>query len=104
MDQLAVTSSVHPIGCVLRKENGHVLRNAFEYEVDGQRKKMSLEWAWKESVEEEVMMVGVGREDALYRSKRIVGVNHIAIRLWLIWPPSHIVGDITGFIALVSSS
>ena len=34
------------------------------------------------------MMVGFHREDALYRSKQIVGINLIATRLRQISPPS----------------
>ena len=39
MDQLAMTSSVHRYGHVLRREDGHVLRRALEYEFEGERKK-----------------------------------------------------------------
>ena len=39
MDQLAMTNSVRWHGHVLRREDGHVLRRALDFEVEGQRKK-----------------------------------------------------------------
>ena len=65
-------------GYVLRREDGHVLRRALDFEVEGQRKKWKLNRTWKRQVEEESMKVGLRREDALCRSKWSVGVNKIA--------------------------
>ena len=42
VDQLAMAKSVCWYGHVLRKEDGHVLRMAFHFEVEGQRKKGRL--------------------------------------------------------------
>ena len=39
MDQLAIENSVRWYGRVLRREDGHVLRRALDFEVEGQRKK-----------------------------------------------------------------
>ena len=39
IDQLAMANSVHWYGHVLRREDGHVLRRALDFEVEGQRKK-----------------------------------------------------------------
>ena len=39
IDQLAVANSVRWYGHVLRREDGHVLRRALDFEVEGQRKK-----------------------------------------------------------------
>ena len=39
MDLLAMANSVHWYGHVLRREDGHVLRRALDFEVEGQRKK-----------------------------------------------------------------
>ena len=39
MDQLAMANSVHWYGHVLRREDGHILRIALDFEVEGQRKK-----------------------------------------------------------------
>ena len=41
-DQLAMSSSFHWYGHVLRREDGHVLRRALDSEVEGQRKKRRL--------------------------------------------------------------
>ena len=38
-DQLAMSNSVRWYGHVLSREDGHVFRRAFEFEVEGQRKK-----------------------------------------------------------------
>ena len=42
VDQLAIAKSVRWYGHVLRREDGHVLRRAFDFEVEGQRKKGKL--------------------------------------------------------------
>ena len=39
MDQLAMANRVHWYGHVLRREDGHFLKWALDFEVDGQRKK-----------------------------------------------------------------
>ena len=46
IDQLAMASSVHWYGRVLRKEDGHVLRRALNFEVECQRKKGRLKRIW----------------------------------------------------------
>ena len=38
MDQIAMANSVPWYGCVLRREYGHVLRRALDFEVEAQRK------------------------------------------------------------------
>ena len=38
IDRLAMANSVHWYGHVLRREDGHVLRRALDFEVEGQRK------------------------------------------------------------------
>ena len=37
--QLATASNVHWYGHVLRREDGHVMRRALDFEVEGQKKK-----------------------------------------------------------------
>ena len=81
MDQLAITNSVCCYGHVVRREDGHVLRRALDFEIEGQRKKWGPLRTWKRQVEEESVMVGLTMEDALCRSKWSVGVNQIAA--WL---------------------
>ena len=46
---------------MLRRQNGHVLRRALDFEVDGQSKKGRLRRTWKRQVEEESMMIGLRR-------------------------------------------
>ena len=47
IDQLAMANSVHWYGYVLRREDGHVLRSALDFEVGGQGKKWRLKRTWK---------------------------------------------------------
>ena len=63
--QLAVTSSVCWYGHVLRREDGHILRRALDFEVDGQRMKGRPKRMWKKQVEEQIIKVGLRRKDAL---------------------------------------
>ena len=65
IDQLAMVNSVRWYGHVLRKEDGDVLRRAFDLEVKGQRKKWRPKRTWKKQVEEESEKIGLRREDAL---------------------------------------
>ena len=76
--QMAMASSVHWYGHVLRREDGHVIRRALDLEVEVQRKKGRPKRTWKKQVEEERMKVGQRRKDALGHSKWNVGVNKIA--------------------------
>ena len=63
---------------MLRREDGHVLRSAVDFEVEGQRQKGRLKRTWKKQVEEECVRVGLRKEDALCRSKWKSGVHQIA--------------------------
>ena len=65
IDQLAMADSVHWYGHVLRREDGHVLRRAFDFEIEGQRKKGRLRRRWMKQVEEESVKVGLRKEDTL---------------------------------------
>ena len=65
IDQLTMANSVHWYHLVLRREGGHVLRMALDFEIEGQRKKWRLKGTWKKQVEEESVKVGLRREDAL---------------------------------------
>ena len=81
IDQLAMANSVHWYGHVLRREDGHVLRRALHFEVEGQRKKGKPKRTWKKQVEEESMKVGLRRKDAIYRSKWSFVVHNLAAGL-----------------------
>ena len=63
--QLAMANSVCWHGDVLRREDGHVMRTALDFDVTVQRKKGRPKRIWKKQVEEESMKVGLRREDAL---------------------------------------
>ena len=64
-----MANSVHWYGNMLRREDGHGLRRALDFEVEGQRMKERRKRMWKKQVEEESVKVGLRREDALYQSK-----------------------------------
>ena len=59
-----MANSVHWYGHVLRREDGHALRRALDFEVEGQRKKGKLKRTWRKQVEKEVLKVGLNREEA----------------------------------------
>ena len=61
---------------MLIREDGHILRRALDFEVEGESKKGRPKRTWKKQVEEESVKVGLRREDALCRSKWSVGVNY----------------------------
>ena len=58
IDQMAIANSVRWYGHVLRREDGHVLRKALDFEVDVQRNKWRLKRTWRKQVEEESVKVG----------------------------------------------
>ena len=70
VDRLAMANSVHWYGHVLRRENSHC-----------SKEEMRPKRTWKKQVEEESVKFGLGREDALFRSKWSVGVSQIAAEL-----------------------
>ena len=78
---MAMSNSVRWYGHVLRREGGHILRRALDFKVECQRKKGRLKRTWKKEVDEESVKVGFRREDALCRSKWIVGVGLLAAEL-----------------------
>ena len=81
IDQLAMAISVHWYGHVLRREDGHVLRRALHFFVDGQGKNGRLKMTWKKQIEEESVKIGLRVEDALCRSRWSVGISQIAAGL-----------------------
>ena len=76
-----MANSVRWYGHVLRREDGHILRRALDFEIECQRKKGRPKRTWKRQVEEESMKVGLRRKDALWRSKWSAGVNKIVAGL-----------------------
>ena len=49
---------------VLRRDDGHVLRKALEFEVRGKRKQGRPKKTWKMQVEKESKTVGLAKKDA----------------------------------------
>ena len=56
-------------GHVLRRDDGHVLRKTFEFEVKGTRKRGRPKKTWKMQVEKESKSVGLENEDAMNRAR-----------------------------------
>ena len=63
LDQLAMTDCVRWFGHGFIREDGHVLRGALEFEVEGQLKKWRLKGKWIRQVMDECAQVGLIRED-----------------------------------------
>ena len=68
-------------GHVSRRDDGHVLRKALEFEVKGKRKQGRPKKMWKTRVEKESKSVGLKKEDALKQARWRVGVGEIAGRV-----------------------
>ena len=57
---------------MLNSDDGHVLRIALEFGVQGQKKKIRLKLTWKKQVDEESMKVGLNWKDIILRQNFIV--------------------------------
>ena len=77
MVQMAKANGVRWYRHALRRDDGHVLRKALEFEVKGKRKRGRC----KVQVEKESKSVGLEKEDAMNRARWRVGVGDIAIRV-----------------------
>ena len=80
MVQMAKANGVRWYGNVLRRDDGHVLRKALEFEVKGKRKRGRgrPKKTWKMQVEKESKSVGLEKEDVMNRARWRVGVRKIA--------------------------
>ena len=67
--QVANANGMRWYGHVLRRDDGHVLRKALEFEVKDKMKQGQLKKMWKMQVEKESRSVGLEKEDALNRAK-----------------------------------
>ena len=76
--QMAKANGVRWYGHVLRRDDGHVLRKALEFEVRGNRKRGRPKKTWKMQVERESESVGLEKKDAMNRARWRVGVGEIA--------------------------
>ena len=79
--QMAKVNRVRWYGHVLRKDDGHVLRKALEFEVKGKRKRGRPKKTWKSQVENESKSVGLEKGDTMNRARWRVGVGEIAVRV-----------------------
>ena len=76
--QMAKANGVRWYRHVLRRDDGHVLRKALEFEVKGKRKQGRPRKTWRSQVEKESKSVGLKKEDAKNRVRWRVGVGEIA--------------------------
>ena len=77
--QMAKANGVRRYGHVLRRDDGHVLRKALDFEVKGKRKRGRPRKTWRSQVEES-KSVGL-KEDGKNRARWRVGVGEIAGRV-----------------------
>ena len=71
--QMAKANGVRWYGHVLRKDDGHVLRKALEFEVRDKRKQGRPKKIWKTQVEKESKIVGLEKKEAMNRARWRVG-------------------------------
>ena len=90
IDLLAIANSVRCHRLVLRREDGHALRKALDFEIEDQRKKGRPKRTWKKQIDGESAKVGLRREDVLCRSKWNADISQNAAWLRWIWSPSHV--------------
>ena len=69
VDWLAKANGVRWYGHVLRRDEGHVLRRALEFEVCDLERRGPPKRTWRRQVEEESGKVGLRSEDAQNRAK-----------------------------------
>ena len=77
----------------MRKEDGHVLRRALDFEVKGRRKRGRPKKTWRKQVEEESRKVGLRKVDAPNRVRWRKGVRDIATE---VNPATSVDGDKPG--------
>ena len=70
--QMAIKSSgVRWYGHVLRRDDGHVLRKALEFEVKGKRKQGRPKKSWKTQIEKESKSVGLEKKNAINQARKM---------------------------------
>ena len=80
--QMAKANGVRWYGHVLRRDDGHVLRKALEFEVRGKRRRGRPKKTWKTQGEKESKSVGLQKTDDMImnRARWRVRVGEIAAR------------------------
>ena len=91
--QMAKANGVRWYRLVLRRDDGHVLRKALEFEVRGKRKRGRPKKTWKTQVEKESKSIGLEKKDTMNRARWRAGVREIAAGVNLATP---IYGDNPG--------
>ena len=79
--QLAKVNGVRWYRHMLRRDDGHVLRKALEFEVKGKRKRGRPKKTWKTQVEKVSKSVGLEKKDSMNQARWIVGVGEIVVRV-----------------------
>ena len=64
---------------MLRRDDGHVLRKALEFEVRGKRKPGRLKKTWEMQVEKETKSVGLEKKDAMNGARWRVRVERLLL-------------------------
>ena len=80
MDKLVKASGMQWYGHVQRREDSDVLKEAFNFRVNGKRKVGRPRMTWKMQVEKELDKIGFKKDDALDRTKWREGVRMVAMR------------------------
>ena len=88
--QMAEANGVRWYRHVLRRDDGHVLRKALEFEVRCKRKHGRPKKTWKTQVEKESKSVGLEKKDAMNQVRWRVGVREIAAE---VNPATPVYGD-----------
>ena len=70
LDKLAKANKMQWCGHVLRRETDDVRREAMQYEVAGKRKREQPERTWRKQMEEEIVKIGLKKEEAYDRARR----------------------------------
>ena len=76
--QMAKANGVRWYGHVLRRDDGHVLRKALEFEMKGKKKRGRPKKTWKTQVDKESKSVCFEKKDAMNRARWRVGVRKTA--------------------------
>ena len=76
--QMAKANGVRWYGHVLRRDDGHVVRKALEFEVRGKRKRRRPKKTWKMQMEKESKSVRLEKKDSMNIARWRVGVREIA--------------------------
>ena len=74
---MAKANGLRWYGHVLRRDDGHVLRKALEFEVKGKRKRGRPKKTCKKQMEKESKSTGLEKKDAMNRARWRVGVRKI---------------------------